>query len=68
MTQSDALSTALLEALPYINYFAGKTVVIKLGGSTLGSEDTTLQDIVLLKNLKFSRSSCTAAATQSPSG
>lgn len=53
MTQSDALSTALLEALPYINYFAGKTVVIKLGGSTLGSEDTTLQDVVLLKNLNI---------------
>jgi acetylglutamate kinase len=53
MTQSDVLSTALLEALPYINYFAGKTVVIKLGGSTLGSEDTTLQDVVLLKNLNI---------------
>jgi acetylglutamate kinase len=49
----DSLSNALIEALPYINYFAGKTVVIKLGGSTLGSEDTTLQDIVLLKNLNI---------------
>ena len=53
MTQSEYLSAALLEALPYINYFAGKTVVIKLGGSTLGSEDTTLRDIVLLKNLNI---------------
>ena len=53
MTESENLSAALLEALPYINYFAGKTVVIKLGGSTLGSEDTTLQDIVLLKNLNI---------------
>jgi acetylglutamate kinase len=53
MTQSDTLSTALLEALPYINYFAGKTIVIKLGGSTLGSEDTTLQDVALLKNLNI---------------
>jgi acetylglutamate kinase len=53
MTQSDTLSSALLEALPYINYFAGKTIVIKIGGSTLGSEDTTLQDIVLLKNLNI---------------
>jgi acetylglutamate kinase len=53
MMQSDTLSMALLEALPYINYFAGKTVVIKIGGSTLGSEDTTLQDIVLLKNLNI---------------
>lgn len=53
MTKSETLSTALLEALPYINYFAGKTVVIKLGGSTLGSEDTTLQDIALLKHLNI---------------
>ena len=53
MKQSETLSAALLEALPYINFFAGKTVVIKLGGSTLGSEDTTLQDIVLLKNLNI---------------
>lgn len=53
MSESERLSAALLEALPYINYFAGKTVVIKLGGSTLGSEDTTLQDIALLKNLNI---------------
>lgn len=53
MMQSETLSSALLEALPYINYFAGKTVVIKIGGSTLGSDDTTLQDIVLLKSLNI---------------
>jgi acetylglutamate kinase len=51
MTDKDVLSAALLEALPYINYFAGKTIVIKIGGSTLGSGDTTLQDIVWLKSL-----------------
>jgi acetylglutamate kinase len=51
MTEKDVLSAALLEALPYINYFAGKTLVIKIGGSTLGTSDTTLQDIVWLKNL-----------------
>jgi len=51
MDEADMLSSALLEALPYINYFAGKTLVIKVGGSTLGSGDTTLQDIVWLKNL-----------------
>src|SRR4030042_167832 len=51
MPETDPLSAALLEALPYINYFAGKTVVIKIGGSTLGSGDTTLQDVVWLKSL-----------------
>jgi acetylglutamate kinase len=42
---------ALLEALPYIRQFHGKTIVIKLGGSVLGKEDmleSLLQDIVLL--------------------
>lgn len=47
----DQLSTTLLEALPYIHYFTGKTIVIKIGGSTLGSGDTTLQDVVWLKSL-----------------
>ncbi len=48
---NDALTASLLEALPYIHYFAGKTIVVKIGGSTLGSGDTTLQDIVWLKSL-----------------
>lgn len=41
----------LLEALPYIKDFHGKTVVIKIGGSVLGKEemlDSLLQDVVLL--------------------
>lgn len=41
----------LLEALPYIQQFHGKTIVIKLGGSVLGNEemlDSILQDVVLL--------------------
>lgn len=41
----------LLEALPYIQQFHGKTMVIKLGGSVLGKEDmlnSLLQDVVLL--------------------
>jgi acetylglutamate kinase len=45
------LASALLEALPYVNYFAGKTVVVKLGGSTLPQQDTALQDVVLLRKL-----------------
>jgi acetylglutamate kinase len=53
MMETDVTANALMEALPYINYFAGKTVVIKIGGSTLGAEDTTLQDIVLLRNLNI---------------
>ena len=50
MEQVD-LSAALHEALPYITHFAGKTIVIKIGGSTLGSHDTTLEDVVTLQRL-----------------
>ncbi|MGI6193478.1 MAG: acetylglutamate kinase [Christensenellales bacterium] len=42
----------LIEALPYIQRFFGKTVVIKYGGNAMTSDDLTqkiLQDITLLK-------------------
>lgn len=44
-------ATVLLEALPYIQRFHGKTIVIKLGGSVMEKEkllDSLLKDIVLL--------------------
>ena len=49
--QQDTLAEALYVALPYIRSFAGRTVVIKLGGSAFGGRDTTLRDIVTLKGL-----------------
>ena len=42
----------LVEALPYIKEFYGKTVVIKYGGSAMIDErikETVIQDIVLMK-------------------
>lgn len=42
----------MIEALPYIQRFKNKVVVIKYGGSTLVSRDSTsnvLQDVVLMK-------------------
>lgn len=42
----------LIEALPYIKEFSGKTVVIKYGGAAMGNDDlkeATMQDIVLMK-------------------
>ncbi len=42
----------LIEALPYIQRFSGKTVVIKYGGSAMTNEqlrDSIIQDIALLK-------------------
>lgn len=48
---SNGWNLTLKEAIPYIPRWAGKMIVVKLGGSTLGSEDTTLEDIAVLKSL-----------------
>ena len=55
LTRPERLSTddktaALLEALPYICDFVGKTIVVKVGGS-VGEEGTVLDDVVWLKRL-----------------
>jgi len=45
-------AAVLIEALPYIQRFKNKIVVIKYGGSTMGSDATTtsiLKDIVLME-------------------
>ena len=41
---------ALLEALPYIARYVGKTVVVKIGGS-IGQDGTALEDVVTLARL-----------------
>jgi acetylglutamate kinase len=46
----DQKTEALLEALPYICQFVGKTIVIKVGGS-VRDEGTLLDDVVWLKRL-----------------
>ena len=46
----------LIEALPYIKEFSGKTVVIKYGGSALINEEiknSVMQDIALMKLVGF---------------
>jgi len=48
------VAEALAEALPYVAAHAGRTVVVKVGGSTLGSHDTTLEDVVTLQQLRVS--------------
>ena len=47
---SDLKTAALLEALPYICDFVGKTIVVKVGGS-VGDEGTVLDDVIWLKRL-----------------
>jgi acetylglutamate kinase len=46
----DATTSALLEALPYITAYVGKTIAVKVGGS-VGEEGTVLDDVVWLKRL-----------------
>ncbi len=47
-------AATLIEALPYIQSFRGKTVVVKYGGSTMvgeNEEDTVLKDIVFMASV-----------------
>jgi acetylglutamate kinase len=45
------IAQVLTEALPYINFLKSKTLVIKLGGSTLEHQREVLQDVVWLRAL-----------------
>lgn len=45
------IASVLGEALPYIDFLKGKTLVIKLGGSTLEHQQSVLQDIIWLRAL-----------------
>ena len=45
------IEQVLSEALPYIDFLKGKTLVIKLGGSTLEHQRSVLQDIIWLRAL-----------------
>src|SRR5256886_2868569 len=45
------IAQVLREALPYIDFLKGKTLVIKLGGSTLEYQRHILQDIIWLHTL-----------------
>src|SRR5512138_3564091 len=46
-----SVAGVLVEAIPYINQFIGKTVVLKMGGSTMDSGQTVLEDVSMLKRL-----------------
>ena len=54
MKQAIAKADVLLEALPYLRSFAGKTFVIKYGGSIQdmpGGEESVVQDIIFLSSV-----------------
>ncbi len=45
------MDITLQEALPHLQDLPNRTIVVKIGGSTLGSGDTTLEDLVTLQRL-----------------
>ena len=47
----EVIAQVLNEALPYIDALRGRTIVIKLGGSTLDHQRAALEDIVWLRGL-----------------
>jgi acetylglutamate kinase len=51
MNDTNEIIAALTTDHPLVAPLSGKTIVVKLGGSTLGSDDTTLQDVVTLNRL-----------------
>ena len=61
----------LVEALPYIQKFSRKIIVVKYGGSAMVDEELkrkVIQDVVLLKLVGFNLLSCMVVARKSVSG
>ena len=61
----------LIEALPYIQRFNRKVIVVKYGGSAMVDEtlkERVIQDVTLLKLVDLSPSSSTAAERRSAAG
>ena len=54
MMEAAEKAGVLIEALPYIQRFVGKTIVVKYGGNAMVNEElkhSVIQDIVLMKCL-----------------
>ena len=51
LNQHHLIAQVLREALPYIDFLKEKTLVIKLGGSTLEHQRSVIQDIIWLQAL-----------------
>ena len=52
MTHPDQTAETLIQALPYIRHFSGKTIVVKYGGNAMIDEDlkhAVMTDIVLMR-------------------
>lgn len=66
-----AKAEVLIEALPYIQRFNRKIIVVKYGGSAMVDEELkrhVIQDVTLLKLVGFKPIMCTAEARRSAAG
>ena len=71
MEQVMKKAEVLIEALPYIQKFNRKIIVVKYGGSAMSNEElqkNVIKDVTLLKLVGFSPSSFTAAVRRSAAG
>ena len=71
MEQVMEKAQVLIEALPYIQRFNRKIIVVKYGGSAMVDEQLkkqVIQDVTLLKLVGFKLSSYTAEARKSANG
>lgn len=48
---AEQITRTLVEAFPYMTYFQGKTIVVKLGGSALEEDRGVLEDVVWLRKM-----------------
>lgn len=71
MDQVMQKASVLIEALPYIQKFNRKIIVVKYGGSAMSNEElqrNVIKDVTLLKLVGFKRLSCMAAERPSANG
>lgn len=71
MNQYLEKAKVLIEALPYIQRFNRKIIVVKYGGSAMTDEalkQKVIEDVTLLKLVGFKRSLCTEAEKKSVNG
>lgn len=71
MEQVMKKAEVLIEALPYIQKFNRKIIVVKYGGSAMSNEElqkNVIKDVTLLKLVGFKPIMCTAAARRSAAG
>ena len=72
LNRAKTIAEVLTEALPYIQKFTSRTVVVKYGGNAMVDEklkNSFARDIVLMKLVGMNQSWCTAGtADRRPAG